>query len=348
MAQNNASLTMWFTNSEDAAGYYHVHSDSDITNGQMVNLLPAGKGGRLSGLISQTNTAVAIQYINIIVSVDEDSNLISLQQSATNGAWDAYPLTMDTKVENFDVPSYTTRIRVMSNENTAAINGKFILASTGRVSSIVNGKDSILQEGGVTVQTDAAGEATFIVATADISSHTFTISGFEDASGDTLNIPSTEVDPSSKANDKLQTIRNGDDLRKAKTQTGENLIDTKILDPDDIDHAGPLIGQISSHANVLKARKRIQGHLYPERASATASAQQGVSSDLWECWNWVKEHVHDAEEWFVNEVGKCTSYSYRYTIPDNSPTQCANTSLHLHAFPNMRLTDRRGRTRICR
>ncbi|KAK4695852.1 hypothetical protein P7C71_g1975, partial [Lecanoromycetidae sp. Uapishka_2] len=298
VAQHGLAVTMWFTNTEDAAGYYHATSDFAITNGSMVSLLTPGKGGRLSGMITATSLADKIDLVNTLVSVDEQSNLTSLQQSSANGAWDAYPLMMSTKVKNFDVPSYTTRIRVMSSANTAAVNSTFTLTSTGRVSAIVNGVNTILEAGGLVVHTDASGEATFIIATSDISSHTFEISTIMDALGTRLEIPSVEVNPAAKAQQILQSIQSGDDLRNAKTQTGKALVDQDVVKQEDIDHAGETMAKISDHMKTLASTRSI----IQSRSRANPRSASSNAFTPGEFWTWATSKVHEAETWVVDEI----------------------------------------------
>ena len=280
---------MWFTNNDDAAGYYFAPSDFAIEDGTMVNLLVPGTGGRLSGMITAASVADRINLVNTLISVDEHSNLTSLQQSSTDGAWDAYPLMMSTKVGSFQVQSYTARIRVMLST----------LTSTRRVSAIVNGVNTVLEAGGTIVKTDASGEAKFIVATSDVSSHTFEINAVIDAEGNRLEFPGVEINPAAKANQKLQSIQSGDDLRNTTTQTGKPLINQIILKPEDINHAGESIAKISNNAKSLASTR---GFINSDRLTKNTRASS-IKFTPGALWTWATSKVHEAEAWVVEEIG---------------------------------------------
>ena len=120
--------------------------------------------------------------------------------------------------------------------------------------------------------------------------------------GNALDIPGTEIDPSSKANYKLQTNnRGGKDYREAKTQIGGKMIDENNLDPNNIDYTGRHNWKKSTYTTILKTRKQAQGLLF----SRAAVSWQRASFSHWEFWNGVKEHVHDAEDWVLDEIGLC-------------------------------------------
>ena len=298
VAQHGSAVTMWFTNKEDAAGYYHATSDTGIGTGSMVNLLTPGKGGRLSGMITATSAEDRIDLVNTVISVDENSNLTSLQQSSANGAWDEFPVMMSTKLENYEVQSYTTRIKIMSDANTAAANSTFVLTATGRVPAVLNGSQAILEAGGTTVKTDGSGEATLIVATSDISTHTFEITVITDSDGRRLEIPSVQVNPGEKAQIKLQSLQDGDSLRNAKTQKDEDLIDQNAVSDGDIDHAGTVMKDLSTQATFLaQASRNTKLRQKLNSASLKGSTQ-------WEFWTWVRDKVHEAEDWAVKKIGK--------------------------------------------
>ena len=247
VAQQKTALTVWFTCTDDSAGYYVAASSATISSGTTIPLLTAGKGGRLSGMITTANiTGGSSTPVNTIISVDENSHLTSLQQSAASGSWDAYPLMMAIQTTNFEVPSYSTRLRVMSGENAIAGNATFVLKSSGRISAIMNGVDQYLDEAGVTLKADATGEATFIVATADVSCHTFDITNVADSSGKDLGIGTINVNPSQKAMQRLQSITDGPSLLAAQTPSGKKLVDPQVVSQNDINQAGPMIKQLAN------------------------------------------------------------------------------------------------------
>ena len=299
VAQTGTDLTVWFTNTKDAAGYYQVNSSASFNDGRMVNLLSEGKGGRLSGMITAVDVDGGSAFVNIIISVDETGNLTSLQQSAAAGSWDAYPLLMSTKVSNFEIPSYTTRLRVMSGASKPAGSATFVLKSSGRVSAIINGSETYLTEGGLTLRTDESGEATFIVATADVSSHTFEISNVMDLTGKDLAIGTVNVDPSQRAFDRLKGITDGPSLERATTPQGKPLIDTSELHKDDIENAGKIIGQLQDHAGTLRANPARKKKIM--RARLALHSREPTAP---EWWTWVTGKVHEAENWAFEKLGK--------------------------------------------
>lgn len=195
--QNGDSYTVWFTDKNDAAMYYTDYSVTRPGSGRVVPLLRAGMGGRLSGMLSTVSLQSGSEKVNTIISVDEKGRLTSLQQAKQAGIWDKYSLMMHDKTNNYEVPSYTTRIRVRKGVNPIVGGASFTLTPSGRVSSIVNGHDTMLEPAGQIIQTDHNREVTFVVATSDLSSQTFTVSELYDAQGKKLSLSPTFINPAS-------------------------------------------------------------------------------------------------------------------------------------------------------
>ena len=328
VAQLDAELSVWFTNNNDAAGYYHVDTSSSLSDGRLVSLLSEGDGGRLSGMMTTANLGDATVSVNTIISVDESGHLTSLQQSTLAGSWDAYPLMMSTKVANFKVQSYTTRLRVMTDGNNPAGNATFTLTSSGRVSAIINGKENYVDPNGITMKTDASGETTFIVATADVSSHTFQISNVTGADGKDLAIDLQTVDPSGKSMTRLKGITDGPSLKDATTQKGNKLIDPSGLDEDTINQAGTIIKQLYDHSQTLTPGQPPLKSRQAFKVSPSFKAQQpcddskpsnsgkelpksikavtvgSVEETAGEWWHWVTQKADEAETWIIDTASR--------------------------------------------
>jgi hypothetical protein len=304
------AFTIWFIDKKSAAYYFTSHTASDPSKGRLVPLLAAGKVGRLSGCLSTVRNDGGVDLVNTIMSVNNKDQLTSLQQVRQNGCWDAYPLMMKAKTQNYEVKNYTTRVKIRSGVNNAVRNAFFKLKCSGKVSAIINGVDADLDPIGQIVQADSAGVVTMIVATADISSQTFTISDVRDALGTDLGIGKTSIDPSKKVNDKIATIKTGADLDKLGFK----------VDRDVADKAAPMVNTLASKASNLSASINSNGasnavttsRVMTTSTSSTRSA--APANDLDEFWNWVVDVAEYIGEFFVDLAGKCFQGTFSIVI----------------------------------
>lgn len=302
-AVSSKGFSVWFVTANNAAGYVNAAAD-DAGEVAVIPLLPDGKASRISPILQHTGQDPQAAVVNGLISVDAAGNLTSLQQDEANGVWDAYPLMAYVSTNNYEVPSYTTCLRVMRGSNVPEANATFKLVTDGRVSAIINGVDTYLESGdtGQIISCDAAGEVTLIVAAADISSHIFTLTDFLDAQGKSINgLDSAVVDPAAKTVDALSRVTDANSLRSLKTRSGVPVFSTDGMSETDVQRIAEYIGKIADHGKSISMRA--------SRAGQGLKGTRNLDSPLDtanELWNWAVERVNAAETWVLTETGKST------------------------------------------
>ena len=111
--------------------------------------------------------------------------------------------------------------------------------------------------------TDQDGVLTLIVPTDGVTRYTFSLTSTDDASGSD---GAFSIDPTLKVFDALSKIRDGDDLKNAKTQTGLPLLQNTKLSDNDIDQtAKAMNAAVGARVNV----KVKQGLLAESKAAGS-------------------------------------------------------------------------------
>ena len=218
-------------------------SSTDFTSVESpIPVIPKQEGGSFSVFKSATDG-----YEQLLVS-DSAGALSIIRHDPALGFWNAVPFYTPSLDKVFDIRCYSTQIAVFDAEKKPCINSEVLLKSSGFANILVNGLSVQVTPTGLPVVTDQDGVLTLIVPTDGIASYTFSLTSTEDTSDPDGVFP---IDPTLKVFDALSKIQHGDDLKNAKTQTGQPLLQNSKLSDDDIDRAaGAITAAVSARENV--------------------------------------------------------------------------------------------------
>jgi hypothetical protein len=326
LAKTEKNLTVWYTTTNDAVHYYSASLD-DLNGGLLVQLLPDGASGQVSGLLSATSAHGNV-LVHTLISVNRNGHLTMLQQATDSGMWESIPFYTPSSTNNMEIPSYTMRIRATadgSDPDENPQNCQLRLTSSAQVQVTANGASSTLTQDGIWVTTDSNGTLSLIVATSDLACVTIKIDRFKSQVGLVKIIPDTTVNPTQKTTKNLQPISSGQDLLRAKTQTGEPLIAAGTVDPEIADQAAEAISHLSSQQTKqlltnadfkkqtrnVKFSDHVKGiapvHLAgmlpedPERRAKMLSL--GEISSPWDFFNCLFEEARSIVNWSLQKIG---------------------------------------------
>jgi len=310
-------ITIWFTTTLDAA-YYYAASTNSVDDGALVQLLQDGAGGRLSSLLysDDADNDSESTLVKTLLSVDESGNLTMLQQASDTNMWEAHPLYVSDEGNNVEVNCFTVRIKVASDtpndENQHTSGCSLHINASGYVRVLRNGKAAVLSQTGDWFEADLSGTVTVIMPTADISCHTLTIDQFRAPNGHVTPLKVTVINPSSKAVANLASIKTGQDLLNAKTQSGKNLITPGTVSQADADKAADMIQQLYVLHTSMESGSSGSQASTPDGGAASKAAVQadadsiGSDSDPspWDFFFFLYKKAKDVGKWFLKAYGE--------------------------------------------
>jgi hypothetical protein len=255
-AQSGDHLNIWYTTSTSAVYYYSTTTKSAAT-GDLIQLLPKGRGGQISHLLSSNNAKSVM--VKTLVSVDEGGNLTILQQASDTGMWEAHPFYITSYRHNMEIDCFTLRIAAHSDSAAPDQNPQrcsLHMMTSGYVRALLNGTTITLDEKGAWFDADETGVVTLILPTADLACHTLRVTGFRARNRSEISVDVELLNPSRKLNGKLAKIKTGKDLLNAKTQSGEQLIEPRTLTETEADYAASLLCQLNDEQIRLEQKER--------------------------------------------------------------------------------------------
>lgn len=244
VGQSPQAVTVWAEASDETVGY--ITTDADFSKVQNpIPVLAQQQGGRFSVFKSPS-----LGQDQIIVS-DSGGSLSLLRHDPQLGLWKPtsfYTPTLDKVVE---LKSYTAQIWVYNDDYSRMVDAEVLLQSSGYVDILMNGMPLQISPSGTPVVTDQDGLLTLIVPTDDISTYTFTVTSTEGASAS----DGAVVDPAVKVYDALSKIQTGDDLKNARLQNGDKLLENNSLDDYDLNETAQAIATAVSRRGATLARQ---------------------------------------------------------------------------------------------
>lgn len=243
VTQTISQMSIFAANMNQGLGYAVANVVDPIRNIRTTPLLPDGKGGRFSALLSQDGTILQLVVTNSY------GVLTMLQQNIKDGIWNAIPLFTPSLSSNHDFQAYTVHIDLLDASFTPLADQTVLLTSARWSEIVVNGRSVSVGPAGLPVVSDGAGTVTLLIPTEDISASAFSISSVY---GSSVLAGSVPIDPTFKVNQKLKTINTGDDLRKAKLQSGGSLLNGLDVASGDVDEAAKAIAQL--HSRITPSR----------------------------------------------------------------------------------------------
>ena len=263
VAQSPSGLTVWAVDIRESVGY--LMTSTDFTSVESpIPVIPRLQGGNFSVFKSATDG-----YEQLLVS-DSAGALSIIRHDPALGFWNSTPFYTPALEKVFDIRCYNMQIAVFNADKKPCINSEVVLKSSGYADILVNGLSVQVTPTGLPVVTDQDGVLTLIIPTDGISSYTFSVATTDKASDPEGTFP---IDPTVKVFDALSKIQNGDDLKNAKTQTGQSLLQNSNLSDDDIDQTAKAI------ATTVRARDSVltkKGLLPRSRAVRAAGSLDKV------------------------------------------------------------------------
>lgn len=319
-------LRVWYTTTANGAHYYTTNI-SALSKGRLIPLLSDGQGGQISGLLSLRPRDPQGLPVSSLVSVRNHTDLLLLQQDPKSGVWEQFPFfhfKADTKV--IEVYGYTLRLQAKAlsdSGNSGSVPDETLIpgcwlrvSSSGVIRCIINGRTASLNTTGQWFQTDAQGVLNIVFATEDASCHKLRTEAFRPAKTSetsdkvrSLDVPT--LDPTRKIVRRLDGINSEQDLRAAKTQSGELLI-TKASDSD-IRKAATAIQLLREQIKVFdnedeKAFKAFKSNVLSRGQDTAYIANFSLWDDIkhWagEKLKWLYDNVKEGWDWFVEKIGE--------------------------------------------
>ncbi|KZF24922.1 hypothetical protein L228DRAFT_58472 [Xylona heveae TC161] len=320
VAQSSSGVTVWAADIRQSVGYLTASTDfMDV--GSPMPVIPRQQGGMFSVFKSATDG-----YEQLLVS-DNAGALSLIRHDPVLGLWKAIPFYTPALEKVFDIRCYTTQITVFNAEGKPQIDSQVLLKSSGYVDILVNGLSVQANPSGVPLFTDQDGLLTLVVPTDGISSNSFTIATKDDASDAEGALP---IDPTAKVYDALSKIQTGDDLKNAKTQLGQPLLQKELSD-NDIDQAAKAIGVAISARDSLLVKN---GLIKKSKAAAlhnnvrfghNLEKLEGSPRGIWDlpssAWHWFCGLLDDIWSWAIEFADGAYSFLarigdvvYRWTL----------------------------------
>lgn len=235
VTQTMTQMSIFAANTAQGLGYAVANIVEPIRNILTTPLLPDDRGGRFSALLSQNGAIVQL------LVADTYGVLTMLQQNVNDGIWNAIPLFTPSLSANRDFQAYTVHIDLFDASFTPLADQTVLLTSARWSEIVVNGRNVSVGPAGLPVVSDGAGTVTLLIPTEDVSASAFSVSNVYGSSVLARPVP---IDPTFKVNQKLKTIKTGDDLRNAKLQSGGSLLSGLNVPARDVDEAAEAIAQL--------------------------------------------------------------------------------------------------------
>ena len=265
--------------------------------------------------------------VSSLVAVKDHKDLLLLQQDPHSGVWEQFPFfhfKADTKV--IEVHGYTLRLRakalIDSGNNDPGPDGTLIpgcwlkVSSSGVIRCIINSRIASLNTTGQWFQTDSQGVLNIIFATEDASCYKLRTEAFRPAkTSETsnqvrlLDVPT--LDPTRKIVRRLDGIKSEQDLRAARTQSGELLI-TKASDSD-IKKGATALQILREHLKDFDNKDEMSFKAHKKNKSSqgqhTAYFANNSGLDGLEHWageklKWLYDNVQEGWNWLVDKFGE--------------------------------------------
>ncbi|KAJ6111869.1 hypothetical protein N7523_007930 [Penicillium sp. IBT 18751x] len=332
VAQADNNITFWYTTAANGVHYYSAPL-SALNTGQLIQLLDDGEGGRISTMMAAQEAGGSL-LVDTLVSADQTGMLTLLQCASDTGMWQAVPFFAPSATNNIEVPSFTLRFTAATDDSTQPVqNCQLHIVASGAVAAISNGARTTIDQEGRWYQADTVGAVSIIVSSSDMASFTFQVDQFQAQGQPAVSLQSLVLNPNAKMNAKLATITSGNDLLKAKTQSGQLLIDTGTVSQDDANTAAQVLTELNKSQILLGApsytlRKLTSERKFynpqgitpvilcgrlPDTAEATAHLIKSLSVsswyDPWGVWSWIKDKAKQATSYIVTVVGKAVSFA---------------------------------------
>jgi hypothetical protein len=303
VSQNGNRVCIWAVNGNSELGYLNCTTDN--VTGTPIKLTQ--QTSSFSAVTALTDADGSPGVRHILVSNDNSGNLTTLEMNHKTGIWRKEPFYLVSSSKNIKVKCYTITIQAIDGQGAAIVNGSILLQSSSSVPAVVNGKGAMLSDTGSWHRLDGHGEIALIVATSGISGQVLTAMGLKDAKTTTVAFSPAIVDPAKKSFAAFKNIKTVDDLKRATTKTGKPLIG--VVPQPDLENAVRCIVSANDAAATLPKDGSIQQNV----AARTAVASD--PGDLFmDGFNWVKEQVRNAYDWFIEKIGEFCRLSIRLLL----------------------------------
>ncbi|KZS87301.1 hypothetical protein SISNIDRAFT_491158 [Sistotremastrum niveocremeum HHB9708] len=290
VAQSGADFTAWWETKDHNLAFHRGKNDGSLI-GTAVPLLSSGANAEFAPLLDPTSKSQQL------VVMDDKSNLTVYEQSYETRMWNKTPLLIRQYTEMTEISAFVSRIKITTDKNWPRGNTPFILSSTAWVTVLVNGTQYSVGTAGTKVMTDASGVLTLIVPSQDLTCYTFTL---KDWSSKFNSLPKEgfSFDPSMKVQDRLASIKSGDDIRNMKTSDGKPILEGSSASKEDVDKAGKAIGAMHSALN--KETVNAPSSATTKKAVANSGV---VRTHSWDFFEWVEQSAAVVADWFLEQVG---------------------------------------------
>ncbi|RFU77335.1 hypothetical protein TARUN_4887 [Trichoderma arundinaceum] len=320
------TLRFWYTTDADAVHYYTTNSTA-LSTGTVVPLLPEGRGGQISSMLSLKSSDGTDQtLVSSLVSVDENGNLVLLQQDSVSQLWQTYPFWYASNLNIIELQGYMLRMHATAttDDESSLIPGCWLhVSSSGVVRCIINGRHATLGPTAQWYQTDAKGVLNILLQSDDASCFTFTADAYRAAKPGSPETPlqTPVLDPSVKLIQKLDGVSTPGDVRALRKKDGSPLVSPNASD-DDVKAAADSIKVLVDQAHQRQDGSQQLFQSFKASARVATSGMAAVDArfysagdfldDLEGGWHWVESKFEDAWEWgcqFIeDEAGKVWSF----------------------------------------
>ncbi|KAI0915914.1 hypothetical protein AcV5_010466 [Taiwanofungus camphoratus] len=290
VAQAGDAISAWFETKEHALGYQRVRNDGTL-EGDAVPLLPSGSNAEFAPLIDMKSKS------QLLIILDDDLRLSILEQSVDTRIWNKTPFLIHQVQKMTEISAFVSHIQINDERGWPLGLTSFILSSSAWVTVLINGTQHSIGTTGIAVETDASGVITLIVPCQDLSCYEFTLRNVSGSSH--LPVSGYVINPAQKVQDRLATIKTGDDLRNAKTSDGTPFLHGSDASDADIDNAAKAIASMHS---ISADRMLAVTTSRTVARSGSISRGDGVKHVAWEWWEWVKRQATKVTNWIVEKV----------------------------------------------
>ncbi|RHZ58240.1 uncharacterized protein CDV56_106126 [Aspergillus thermomutatus] len=293
VAQSPQAVTVWAEAADETVGY--ITTDADFSEVQHpIPVLARRQGGRFSVFKSPS-----LGQDQIIVS-DSGGSLSLIRHDPQLGLWKPTPFYTPTLDKVVELKSYTTQIWVYNDDDSPRVDGEVLLQSSGYVDILMNGMPLQISPSGTPVVTDQEGLLTLIVPTDDISTYTFTVASTEGVSAS----DGAVVDPAVKVYDALSKIQTGDDLKNARLQNGDRLLESNSLDDYDLNEAAQAVAAAVSRRGATLTGQSSVTRAEPKHGMFGKNKERfymrgGFIDMLDDAWNWLEGVFNDITAWAI-------------------------------------------------
>ncbi len=293
----DSHVAIWYTTTQDATYSYVAEVDA-LENGNLVPVLPEGRGGGASGLMTvrTLSDSGADVLVNTLFWVNDAGDLALTEQASDTRLWRTRPFYTAAASETLKVRGYTTRFQAVPDKNMPPVlpGSQLHVVCSGYLRAVANGRMAEFSRDGSWYSADPKGALTVIRESTNIASSIMYVDRFRAGPSD----PSQSVlsvgtaDAAAKILEKLRKIRNADELLNARTQTGEHLVDQGSVTWAEANKA---VDAITLFLEQIDKKTK--------QYDATQYSAPDVVGDIWDAFNWVVENVSAVTKWTVGRTG---------------------------------------------